>query len=65
MKLKDKVKIGEYVKLFAHYGSMGYFDTPNYEGIITKMKGLNGDCYELTFDNGSRAYLTWTTKVVK
>lgn len=63
MKLKDKVKIGEYVKLYNHNGSFGYFDTPNFEGIVTKIKGLNGSSVELTFDNNSVGYLTLTTKV--
>jgi hypothetical protein len=65
MKLKEhkKVSIGEYIKLFPYRGSFGYFDTPSNEGIITKIKGLNGDCYELTFDNGSVGYLTWTCKI--
>jgi len=63
MKLKDKVKVGEYVKLYSHYGSMGYFSTPNHEGVIIKMKGLNAYAYELTFDDNSVGYLTLTTKV--
>ena len=62
-KLKDRVQIGEYVKLFSHHGSFGYYDTPSHEGIVTKIKGLNANAYELTFDNDSVGYLTWTTKV--
>lgn len=63
MKLKDKVKIGEYVKLYHHNGSFGYFDTPNVEGIVTKIKGLNGSAVELTLNNNSVFYLSLTTKV--
>ena len=64
-KLKDRIKIGEYVKLFNYNGSFGYYETPNFEGIVTKIKGLNSSAYELTFDNGSVGYLTLTTKVRK
>jgi hypothetical protein len=63
MKLKDKIKLNEYIKLYSHRGSFGYSTTPNHEGIVTKIKGLNANAYELTFDNGSVGYLTWTTKV--
>ncbi len=65
IKLKDKVQVGEYVKLFSHHGSFGYYDTPTHEGIVIKKKGLNAYSYELTFDNGSVGYLTLTTKVRK
>ena len=63
IKLKDRIKVGEYVKLYAHYGSFGYYSTPNHEGIVTKIKGLNGSSVELTFDDNSVGYLTYTTKV--
>lgn len=62
-KLKDRIKLGEYVKLYSHHGSMGYFDKPTHEGVVIKKKGLNAYSYELTFDNGSVGYLTLTTKV--
>lgn len=63
MKLKDKIKVGEYVKLYHHNGSFGYYDTPNFEGVVTKIKGLNGSSVELTFSDNSVCYLSLTTKV--
>lgn len=63
MKIKDKVKVGEWVELYYPNGAFGYFDTPNFYGVVAKVKGLNGSSAELTFDDGSRCYITHTTKV--
>lgn len=63
IKLKDKIKINDYVELTYANGAFGYYDNPNFKGIVKKIKGLNGSSVELTFDDNSVGYLTYTTKL--
>ena len=35
----------------------------SYQGVVEKVKGINGTCYQVFFTNGKSAYLTWSTTV--
>lgn len=52
-----KAFIGETVRFTSKPKPFG--PTFTYEGKVVSVKGLNGECAQVTFENGKFTYYTW------
>ena len=66
MKLKETNKfkaLAKGVEVILSSKPRPFGPTFTYQGVVDKVKGLNGDCYQVFFTNGRSTYLTWDVKV--
>ena len=56
-----KAMVGESMRLTNYIGKMSRIPSVK-EGKVVSVKGLNGDCAQVFFENGEYTYYSWDTK---